>query len=97
SGGERFGALHAREATVPVGEPLRSDGADCGKDHAHQRGREERLDQRKACDGGAPRTHSVLRRSLTVFTWRTGPDGDCTRTTPVSGIQLVACASMKFA
>ena len=45
-----------------------------------------------------PRAHwAGLRRSLTVLTCRIGPDGDCTRTTTVSGIQLVPCGSTKLA
>ena len=51
---QQLGALHAREAAVPVRQPLRRHGRERGQDHAHQRGRDQRLDQREAGDAPAP-------------------------------------------
>ena len=50
---ERFHALHATKAAIPIGQPLAGDGAERSDNQAHQRDRHQRLDEREARDPSA--------------------------------------------
>src|SRR5215471_6087115 len=87
---EKLGALHAHEAAVPVGQPLRRDGGERRQDRHHQGGSDQRLDQGKARGSRVVSIAAfhcpVLRVSRTVWICSTGPSGARTVITTVCGI-----------
>ncbi len=83
-------ALGTCDPAVPVRQPLAGKGSERREDDAHQRGRDQRFDQREAGNAGAsvgmaPHHLVGLLRRRTVSTPRIAPDGACTRITSVSG------------
>src|SRR5262249_17391614 len=84
---KKLGALHARKAAVPVGQPLRGDRGQRRQNRDHERRGDLRLDQGEAGTRSvsvkASHCCSVLRLSRTVWICSTGPSGARTVITTV--------------
>ena len=89
---DHFAALDAIDAAIPVRQPLRGDAGERRQHQAHQRQRDDGLDQREAGFAGAmlvdPGGHCeglCIRRTVRMSD--TAPVGDLTRTLTSSGTQ----------